>query len=149
MTQQQSKQNKRDLLQTMIKYIDNNQLKLCTLCNKNLGKIFCNTDDLWDEIFLSNKCTGQKKVLCEECYKLDNNVDQDYLHDLVKCGNCELLFDGDLFYECLECGNNICSQACIRMTSCQTRSCVCVKCFIKKYAFGKCIQCQKKSHTNS
>lgn len=53
-----------------------------------------------------------------------------------RCANCNLWFEGNLFFFCQLCEHSICSVNCISMTGCQTRECVCKSCYK-----GKCFSC--------
>lgn len=68
--------------------------------------------------------------ICKDCY-----IKEELLH----CSCCGLYFHcdiGELFYNCEICEKDICSNKCVAITGCQTRICVCKKCF--EYKCRKC-----------
>lgn len=116
-----------------------NNFILCNKCNRNKGLVrMCDTYEI---DFYSNS----KKIplWCKNCYLANNNFDLLEYNNLIKCGNCQILYQDNLFKNCDKCKQQICSFDCLKITGCQTNSCVCKKCFCQKYIDGKCIKCKK------
>ena len=124
----------------------NNNNFSCEKCGsgKKLLKILNgeNTDEYRMHIYYPEK---HYPTLCKKCFVGTSNDFGEVKDYTIKCCNCKLLFNEYLFYKCSECRGNACSNACIKLTGCQTTNCICKKRFNKLYKKGKCIQCQENN----
>jgi len=80
--------------------------------------------------------------LCLQCWsEIEDEEDIDTLHEFDtccgnQCGSCKFRFPGSVFFFCESCDKSICCIGCVAITGCQTRECVCKRCFD-----GLCIKC--------
>lgn len=93
---------------------------------------------------IATSCTINNNVIfCIECIKIiyDEFEESDFDTN-NQCGNCKIHFGDELFYNCNYCGKGFCSVNCVKLTGCQTRSCICHQCFDRQFEKGKCINCR-------
>jgi hypothetical protein len=107
---------------------------LCSICQKNQAQLVLSFHAFDSDYYFNTKKYEETQKLCFECYLKES------LKEHIQCFCCQLYYinNDELFYECNNCMQNICSINCIAITGCQTRYCVCRKCFD-----GKCIDCDE------
>lgn len=78
---------------------------------------------------------GVDSLICSTCY-----IDSKF----VTCGVCHLKVKGtESFYVCIECGDDICSIACVAVTGVRDRNCICENCYD-----GRCVDCGVECEEN-
>lgn len=108
----------------------NNTENLCAIIDDNVGQDNYSYQTTFDENI---------EIICKPC--LETEDEEDYF--VEQCGVCKLYFQECLHFMCTECEKDVCSMACLSVTGCQTRNCICKTCFKTSYIAGKCIACKQ------
>lgn len=116
----------------------------CINCGQSNNLVRCMSHySTYDTKFYMCENMENFKIMCKSCYLRYIDEDKEDHETWYTCKCCNISYEEDLFYQCEKCGENVCSINCIKVTGCQTNSCICKLCF-----HGKCVECNQNIINN-